>query len=637
MVATRNTPEEVPEEVQQAAPTAAPVIEPEDAPAVADADAPSGQMAIPSTLPPIEEPIPRPTDYRHTDYMGPTGGIVTRANTFYESARSLWGQALGHENRILQVTASGSTQAQLVEAQNTHWHVCIASARMALNDIRQALNLVALNRDQRNSGVMTRYEELTRTYSSLETQINARPDLFINSLATDTTSDVTNRGDMTLRNSAASLLSNLENFKTMAPHFGGKDGSGGDGDDIDFRSFFARVKSCFANAKDRALALRANTTLSDADRIGFVRRLIERSSVTNAVIRVQRARHDALEDYSVFVKFVYGEFSSAESVLQAIEEFQFFKWTPTSAKGQRLSTIIKEKITSRQALLMTVEEMGETCPDDITAKVYEVTGWTKLLTTVKVSMFATGLTSAVDPFFIEWQSDLSADITSLKRSNKLQLTGPDGQLRQLGTSLHLVATAHAIESKIFELGEYGDKLQVAAQNAKLIHNKADRSWSQTTSAIPSSNLLAISNQEGTQNVTMCAVAQSERAPMVCFVCGKEGHAYRECNAPENTIDFDSAITRASAGPRGMTINLVKDFWSSSPKTKSGLVKTITDSRSAFYKSQRNGGATFQRARERLAAVTMRDINELDDADLLVEVEELWALESVDSPSIDSLF
>jgi len=34
---------------------------------------------------------------------------------------------------------------------------------------------------------------------------------------------------------------------------------------------------------------------------------------------------------------------------------------------------------------------------------------------------------------------------------------------------------------------------------------------------------------------------------------------------------------------------------------------------------------------------MRDINELDDADLLVEVEELWALESVDSPSIDSLF
>jgi len=636
MVATRNTPEEVPEE---AAPTAAPVIEPEDAPAIADADAPAEQTAIPP-LPPLMESTPQPMDFRMTDYMGPTGGIVARAKTFYDHAVSSWGEAMGRENLILQVTRSGGDMDQYAAAQDAHWPLVITCARMAANSIRQALNLVAWNRDQQNSGVPSRYEELTKTFSSLERQINARPEFFVNSLATsaDTTSDVTNRGDMNnLRNSAASLLSNLENFKTMAPHFGGKEGSGGDGDDIDFRSFFARVKSCFANAKDRALALRANTTLSDADRIGFVRRLIERSSVTNAVIRVQRARHDALEDYSVFVKFVYGEFSSAESVLQSIEEFQFFKWTPTSAKGQRLSTIIKEKITSRQALLMTVEEMGETCPDDITAKVYEVTGWTKLLTTVKVSMFATGLTSAVDPFFIEWQSDLSADITSLKRSNKLQLTGPDGQLRQLGTSLHLVATAHAIESKIYELGEYGDKLQVAAQNAKLIHNKADRSWSQTTQAIPSSNLLAISNQEGTQNVTMCAVAQSERAPMVCFVCGKEGHAYRECNAPENTIDFDSAITRASAGPRGMTINLVKDFWSSSPKTKSGLVKTITDSRSAFYKSQRNGGATFQRARERLAAVTMRDINELDDADLLVEVEELWALESVDSPSIDSLF
>mmetsp|Transcript_2113 Transcript_2113/g.7898 ORF Transcript_2113/g.7898 Transcript_2113/m.7898 type:complete len:638 (-) Transcript_2113:11-1924(-) len=633
MVATRSTLDE------EAAPVieqAAPIIESEDTPAVADADGPTEQMATPP-LPPLMESTPQPSDYRMTDYMGPPGGIVARSKTFYDHAVSSWEEAMGRENLILQVTRSGGDEEQYAEAQNAQWPIVVTCARMALNSVRQALNLVTWNQDNRHSGVPSRYEELTRTYSSLETQINARPEFFVNSLATsaDTTSDTTNRGDITmLRNSAASLLSNLENFKTMAPHFGGKEESG---DDIDFRSFFARVKSCFANAKDRALALRANAALSDADRIGFVRRLIERSSVTNAVIRVQRARHDALEDYSVFVKFVYGEFSSAESVLQAIEEFQFFKWTPTSAKGKRLSTIIKEKVTERKALLMTVEEMGETCPDDITAKVYEETSWTKLLNVIKGSMFATGLTSAVDPFFIEWQSDLSADITSLKRSNKLQLTGPDGQVRQLGTSLHVVATAHAIESKIYELGEYGDKLQVAAQNTKLINNKADRSWSQTTQAIPSSNLLAISDQEGTQNVTMCAVAQSERAPMVCFVCGKEGHAYRECNAPENTINFDSAITRASAGPRGMTINLVKDFWASSPRTKSGLIKTITDSRSAFYKSQRNGGATFQRARERLTAIIMRNIHELDNADLLMEVEELWTLESVDAPNTDSPF
>ena len=34
---------------------------------------------------------------------------------------------------------------------------------------------------------------------------------------------------------------------------------------------------------------------------------------------------------------------------------------------------------------------------------------------------------------------------------------------------------------------------------------------------------------------------------------------------------------------------------------------------------------------------MRNIHELDDADLLMEVEELWTLESVDAPNADSPF
>ena len=233
MVATRSTPEE---DMQPATPVE-PIEEPavDTTPAVADAE----QMAAPIPLPPLEEPIPQPMDYRSTDYMGPPGRTVTRANTFYVSARARWSRALGHENLIQEVTASGGDQAQYAEAVNTYWPMTLANARMALNDIQQALNLVALNREVRNSGVPSRYEELTETFSSLERQINSRPEFFVNSLApiADTTSDTTNRGDVTLRNSAKALLANLDNFKSLAPHFGGKEGSD---DDIDFRSFFAR-------------------------------------------------------------------------------------------------------------------------------------------------------------------------------------------------------------------------------------------------------------------------------------------------------------------------------------------------------------------------------------------------------------
>ena len=174
MVATRSTLDE------EAAPVieqAAPIIESEDTPAVADADGPTEQMATPP-LPPLMESTPQPSDYRMTDYMGPPGGIVARSKTFYDHAVSSWEEAMGRENLILQVTRSGGDEEQYAEAQNAQWPIVVTCARMALNSIRQALNLVAWNQDQQNSGVPSRYEELTKTFSSLERQINARPEFF---------------------------------------------------------------------------------------------------------------------------------------------------------------------------------------------------------------------------------------------------------------------------------------------------------------------------------------------------------------------------------------------------------------------------------------------------------------------------